>query len=397
MELCSIDDANGNDNKNDFIVPMSSSVRLVGVGRAVLRKLFYQIPTDLCDDGDDDTDNEDQQSIGTSSDDGDDDSAADDEEDDDDDEVEINFTNGGYEDGTPIVMSRFEPLVDDSSIYSNNDPNKIGEKGQRSYRSSPVHGKNYFYDCILIEITNLTITLHYDCLYNCFFLTLAALAALFNIANRVSGVHDDRRRLVAGIKAAKARLEINKARKSGKISYNDDLEDLDGLGALFDNYIPNIKNIVKEEQENGMTVDEFLATFNGNMKRIDPSELPQNQPSLIERLEASENYGMSYYGSFSTISELTAVTVKFLEPYYSEKHREREENDAEISSFVVFRALEGFIDNEEIANALKCTSSVERLMRGYELMVDHKIQLKQIAEKMSNELRDCGEECTDLW
>jgi hypothetical protein len=155
-----------------------------------------------------------------------------------------------------------------------------------------------------------------------------------------------------------------------------------------------------QEKENGnekMTVDEFLSTFKGNMKKIDVSELPQNQPTLVDIVEASENYGLGYLGAFSTISELTTMTVKLLEPYYSQKYRDREEHEAEVSSFVAFRALEGFIDETEIANALHCTSSIERLARGYELMIDHKIQLKKIAERISDELRDCGEECTDLW
>jgi hypothetical protein len=349
MNLCPVDDDEG----TDLIVPLSSSIRLVGVGRAVLRKFFYRIPTDLCVDEeyyyiDDDDENE---TYG-------------DEEDDLDVDVDVNFTNGGYEDNTPIVMSQFEPLVDDSSIYSLADPEKIGEKGQRSYRISPVH----------------------------------AMSELFNIASRVSCVHDDKLKLIAGIKAAKARLEINRARRRGEIEYDDDLEDYDGLGVLFEDYVSDkIKEVTKQEKDSRMSVDEFLSTFKGNMERIDPSDLPQNQPTKIELLEASENYGMGYFGAFSSIADLTAVTVKELEPYYSQKYRDREEHEAEISSFVVFRALGGFIDNKELAYALHCTSSVERLTRGYELMIDHKIQLKKIAERISDELRECGEECTDLF
>ena len=123
-DSCPIDDDN-------LIVPTSSSIRLVGVGRAVLRKLYYQVPSELC------TDEEQQQpqqindfSI---------------EYDDDDIDIDLMNNSGGYEDGTPIIMSRFEPLIDDSSTYASVDPDRIGEKGQRSYRSSPVHGM-LFYD-----------------------------------------------------------------------------------------------------------------------------------------------------------------------------------------------------------------------------------------------------------
>lgn len=225
-----------------------------------------------------------------------------------------------------------------------------------------------------------------------------AVSELFNLVNKVAFVHDDRRKLIAGIKAAKARLEINQARKRGEFQYNDDLIDHDGLGALFDNYIvESIDEGKVAEEESGMTVDEFLSTFKGNMQRIDVSELPQNQKSRLEVVESSENYGMSYYGAFSSIAELTQATESMLEPYYSPQHRAREENNAEVSSFVVYRALEGYIDEKEVVYALHCTSSIERLTRAYELMVDHKIQLKKIAERISEELRQCGEECTDLW
>ena len=234
------------------------------------------------------------------------------------------------------------------------------------------------------------------------FPNIKAISELFNLASKVAFLHDDRRKLIAGIKAGKARLELNEARKRGEIPYDDDLVDYDGLGTLFEDYIVerNEEYQGKEEEQvrqNEMTVDEFLSTFKGNMQRIDPSDLPQNQPSKLELLESSENYGMSYYGAISSIEDLTQATISLLEPYYSPQHRHREENEAEVSSFVVYRALEEYVDTNELVHALHCTSSIERLTRAYELMVDHKIQLKKIAERVSEELRRCGEECTDLW
>lgn len=225
---------------------------------------------------------------------------------------------------------------------------------------------------------------------------MKALSELFNLVNKVSWIHDDRRKLISGLRAAKARLEINEARKRGDIEYDDDLQDFDGLGSLFQNYIPDHKR-KEDDNQVGTSIDEFLSTFKGNMERIDPSELPQSHPTLLEKLEASESYGMGYYGYFSSIGDLTKVTTNLLEPFYSHEYRDREENTAEITSFVALRALEGFIDNTDIASALKCASSVERLTCAFDLMLDHKIKLKQIAEKMSNLLRECGEECTDLW
>ena len=330
MNLCPIE------QEEDFIVPLSSSVRLVGVGRAVLRKYFYRLPSKLCLD-------QDNEGVALKS---GYDIDADKELDD------------GYEDNTPIIIAEFEALIDDASIYSPADPDEVGEKGQRSYRCSPVH----------------------------------ALSELNKISLRVSWMHDNRKTLVAGIKAARTRLCL----------YDDNLEDVDGLGILFEG--DGVQEKRRKEnvaggasKKGGMSVDEFLATFKGNMLRIDPSELPQNQPSQLEKIESMENYGLNLYGAFSTISELTKVTSAQLEPYYSRHFQEREEYELEVSSFVAFRTLEGYADTSDMAWSLQCTSSVERLMRAYEIFLDHTLYLKKIAEKLSKELEECGEECTDLW
>lgn len=305
---------------------LSSSVRLIGVGRAVLRRFFYRIPTDLCSDED-----------------------ASFEE-----EFELDYDVETYEiddqKQIPIIMSDFEPLIDDASIYSMADPNRIGEIGEKSYRLSPVH----------------------------------ALSALNNLSIRVCWMHDNRKTLVAGIKTAKARLRM----------YDDNLEDLDGLGSLF-NESTNINS--GEETKCRMTVDEFLATFKGNMLRIDPSELPQNQPSQLEKLEAMENYGLSYFGSLSSITDLAIEASERLKPYYSPSFQEREEYLLEVTSFIAFRVLEGFADPKDISWSLHCTSSIERLTRAYEILFYHTIQLKELAENVSKELEQCGEECIDIF
>ena len=355
------------------IAPLSSTVRLVGVGRAALRKFFYRVPTELCKEiteGEGEAiEEEEEWSDFTMFLDEDDIMLLDNDDDTDDEDEYINHimeTNAGYDDNTPIVMSAFEPLCDDASVYSLADPNKVGEKGQRSYRSSPVH----------------------------------ALSALNNISIKVNWAHDDRRKLVDGIKAAKARYELNQARRRGEVDYDDGLYDVDGLGSLFGgdgDGDSSTTATTRTTEKNAMTVDEFLATFKGNMMRIDPSELPQNQPSAMELMEQMENYGLSYYGSLSSISKLTNIATSQLSPYYSDQFREREEYDLEVSSFVAFRALEGFAVEEDMVWSLHCTSSIERLNRAYEIILDHTIQLKKLAEKLNDDLRDCGEECTDLW
>ena len=110
-----------------------------------------------------------------------------------------------------------------------------------------------------------------------------------------------------------------------------------------------------------------------------------------------ENYGANFFGAFSSIDALTKEALKMFEPYYSETHRDREEFELEVSSFVAFRVLEGYADPKDIVWSLHCTSSRERMERAYHIMIDHRIKLRKLAERISDELRDCGEECTDLW
>lgn len=291
---------------SDIILPLSSSVRLVGIGRAALRGFFYRVPSEL------------------------------------DEHEDLDFDDG-YEDRTPIVMAEFEPLVDDASIYSNTDPNLIGNKGVRSYRSSPVH----------------------------------ALSALYNLVNRVEWIHDDRRKLVTGLIAAKARLRMSVERKDTEVG--ESLIDHDGFGALF-------------ERNVGMTIEELLDRFEGTKKK----ETTETK-SQLDMLESRENWGLAYYAAFSTIAELTKVTVASLEPYYSQSFRDREEFEAEISSFIAFRVLEGYVTKKDITWCLICTSSLERLERALDILIDHKVHLQKLVNRISDELKACGEECTDLW
>lgn len=324
MDACAVDE------ESDFITPLSS-VRMVGIGRAVLRRYFYRVPSELlCLDPSQANTQYDEKDF-----------------------VDIDDTNG-YADNTPIVMAEFEPLTDDASVYSIADPNKVGEKGQRSYRKSPIH----------------------------------ALSELNNVSIRVSRLHDDRRKLIDGIKVAKARLNL----------YDENLEDVDGLGALFEFKDDTDPNEILNKEEMSMSVDTFLATFNSNLSSIDPIELSQNhQPDDSSQKVQEPWYGMNYFGALSSIPALTRVAAEQLNPYYSAKYREREEYDLEVSSFVAFRCLDGFADTEDMAWSLHCTSSIERLNKAYEILLDHVWILKGVAKRMFKELEECGEECADLW
>ena len=89
--------------------------------------------------------------------------------------------------------------------------------------------------------------------------------------------------------------------------------------------------------------------------------------------------------------------MSLLEPFYSPHHREREEFEAEVASFVALRTLENYASPTELATALLKLTANERLDLSYEIMSRHKDELIALTRTMSKDLMDCGEECTDLW
>ena len=109
------------------------------------------------------------------------------------------------------------------------------------------------------------------------------------------------------------------------------------------------------------------------------------------------SYHVPQNGAISSIPQLTQNVAEQLAPYYSSKFRSREEYNLEISSFVAYRCLEGYVSKEEMSWSLHCTSSIERLAKAYNLLIEHIWLLKSIAKKLAKEVEACGEECTDLW
>lgn len=292
-----------------YVTPLSSNVRLVGVARAILGDLFYKMPTmdkseGMQDEGDSEQDD-----------------TMDDDEDDFIDEDE---------ESSPIIMAQFT-LLTDTTKRESNPFDKVGEKGAKSYEKAPIH----------------------------------AIMEMSNLANKIMRIHEDRRRLVNGLTAAKARLD-----------HKNVYEDTDGLGQL-------------QRQIDQAAVDFLLERY----------DLEQNNASFGSsgRLAGLDNYGLNYYSAFSPILSLTNVAMDIFAPYYSPKIQETEEYRLEIFSFVAFRALEGFCTTYDLAWALRCINSAERLNKAYELMLEHVILLEGMAKQASNDLRDCGEECTDLW
>jgi hypothetical protein len=255
-------------------------------------------------------------------------------------------------------MAEFEPLVDDISICSGADPDKIGEKYQPSYRMSPVH----------------------------------ALSELNNAALKVSRMHDYRRRLVTGIQTAKARLR----------AFDERLQDLDGLGQLFESKnVVGMADFINNQEEDTLILKDVpeLMLFDdgnmddGNMKNVHLC----NTEKELDVLQSMENYGMGYYGAFSSMEDLAKNLSLVLEPYYSKTFKDRDEYKMEISSFVAFQCLSDYVTQSDIAWSLQCTSTIERLNGAYSIMFHHALQLKMLAKKLNEELYRCGEECTDLW
>ena len=111
-----------------------------------------------------------------------------------------------------------------------------------------------------------------------------------------------------------------------------------------------------------------------------------------------ENYGMGYSSSsFSTLPQVTTVWLDKLEPFYSPELRATEEYYYEIMSFVAILSMDKFLNNRDMAWALTCVNTVERMQQAYEWLLQHVQLLKQEAAQLSAQLRECGEECTDLW
>mmetsp|Transcript_3827 Transcript_3827/g.8597 ORF Transcript_3827/g.8597 Transcript_3827/m.8597 type:complete len:734 (+) Transcript_3827:187-2388(+) len=222
-----------------------------------------------------------------------------------------------------VIMAEFEVLLDNSSIVAEMT-SKYSDVSQN--RSSTMH----------------------------------AITRLYRSANRVYRLHEERKKLVAGLRAGEARLKLGRARKEGECILFDDFE-YDGLGL-----------------HNNFSVDEL-------------AECVQ-----YSELETTDNFGFSY-GFLSTFPDLTSEVMSLLEPFYSPHHREREEFVAEVSSFVALRTLEDYASPTELATALLTLTAKERLDMSYEIMLRHKDELSALTRTMSKDLIDCGEECKDLW
>jgi hypothetical protein len=243
---------------------------------------------------------------------------------------------GGHQEITPVMMAQFRLLSDTGERSL--DFTRYG----RSNNASPVH----------------------------------ALNEMSSFASRITSLHEERKRLVRGLQAAKARLAV---------AVNDNvLEDHDGLGQLSSGFTPELR------AETQPDIDNLLSNFHGTNIR--------NGNNAHARLLAMENYGLGISSaSFSEIPGLTKALEERLQPYYSPERQASEEHYYEVFSFMGVLSLSKFVEPHELNWTLKCTNTVERMEWIYENMWIHKRLMQDASDEVSDDLRDCGEECTDLW
>ncbi|CAB9513835.1 expressed unknown protein [Seminavis robusta] len=303
-------------DQKDTVRPLeSSSIRLVGIGRAALSNFYSRIPSSYYE-----------------------------EQQDEDGYLVLSEQQEHDNAKTPIMMAQFRLLTDTAERSS-----AFVDDFGGSARSSPVH----------------------------------ALSEMGNLASRITSLHEDRKALVRGLQAAKARLAV--AAKA------DELEDHDGLGMLSSGF--QAVNGGNNQQQQQQDIATLLSDFPVGAESLFP-----RKKNSHEQLLEMENYGMGISSaSFSAIPGLTKALAEKLRPYHSPEKQATEEHYYEVFSFMGVLSVNKFVPATDLDSALKCTNTIERMKWLYETMWSHKNLLRDACEEVSQELRDCGEECTDLW
>jgi len=334
-------DTNNNNNNKNVIRPLESSIRLVGIGRAALSDFHSRLPSNYYQAQDDQNDG--YMVLPQSS------SVQDDDEDED--------YDHHHHHTTPILMAQFR-LLSDIGVRS---PEFVKTFG-RSKNASPVH----------------------------------ALAEMNRLSNRITSLHEDRKRLVRGLKAAKARLAVASATST------DILEDHDGLGQLSSGFQEDTtttlsyNNELSPQEQIQQDIDALMDEFPVHTADLMSPTRPTTN-SLAQLLEL-EHYGMGISSaSFAAIPGLTTSLTEKLQPYYSPEAMDSEEHYYSIFSFMGVQSLSKFVTAADLDWALKCTNTIERMQWVYEWMWSHKKLLQEASEEVSLQLMECGEECTDLW
>jgi hypothetical protein len=202
-----------------------------------------------------------------------------------------------------------------------------------------------------------------------------AIAELYRAANRVYRLHEERKRLVAGLRAGVARLRLGKRRVvTVHLDPYVEFEDCDGLSLVGRASSDDVVNDL-----------EWSTPSNSALWKDGVYD-----DSILRELEAMKSYGI-----LSTIPDLTHELMSQLEPYYSSVHRERDEYEAEVASMAALRTLEDFATPVELAAGLLAPSAAHRLELTFDVMMRHKEKLHELVRIINEELTmDCGEEST---
>eukprot|EP00531_Pseudo-nitzschia_arenysensis_P003834 CAMPEP_0116153990 /NCGR_PEP_ID=MMETSP0329-20121206/21542_1 /TAXON_ID=697910 /ORGANISM="Pseudo-nitzschia arenysensis, Strain B593" /LENGTH=510 /DNA_ID=CAMNT_0003650941 /DNA_START=179 /DNA_END=1711 /DNA_ORIENTATION=+ len=217
-----------------------------------------------------------------------------------------------------------------------------------------------------------------------------ALNRLSAFAQRVRLLQEDRQRIVRGLQAAQIRLEMAM----------NDWEDWDGIGLLNTDIEPSstaeeMKSKVLGDDSQTTALNQFLEDYaSHDIESLTPSHsLPLSTGSA--RCIDLDNYGLGTSSSvFVPLSSMTNALTENLRNYYSPMRLESEEFEYEIFSWCALRSLQSYLSSEEIHEALfSCTNTCERLEIIYRGMIKHKMELNELAQAKSLELRNCGEEC----
>jgi hypothetical protein len=94
---------------------------------------------------------------------------------------------------------------------------------------------------------------------------------------------------------------------------------------------------------------------------------------------------------------MATVLAERLAPYYSPQRIATEEFHYEAFSWVALGSIQHYLSSTDIERALESRTTTERLEWLYRSMLDHKQDLTELAQAKSQELRDCGEECTGFF
>lgn len=216
-----------------------------------------------------------------------------------------------------------------------------------------------------------------------------AINKLSTWASRIGFLHQDRQKLVQGIQAVQARLEM----------LSEEWQDWDGIGDIYEGpegsqgttrYDPNAAFQSK--------INDLLEAVPAPSRGSDPNDAGFSQSKVLSPRAAMclemENFGLgSTPSAYSDLQALTTVMQERLCSYYSPDRVQTEEFEYSLFSWVALQSLMACLPRTEIRNAMESTNTGERLEMIYDSMLVHKESLRDLANAKGQELRDCGEEC----